>query len=171
MEIEFKGTGLVVILLTLVPQAVEAAAIGLPSVGIFGMSFALAFALGNVIAAASPAILVPPLLKLIEKGYGVRKGIPTALIAASSFDDIVAITFFGICATVSFNEVSGSNASPAMAVLVNLYQIITGIVLGLSLGFLMLVTRKCKRNSAFLAFMAMVCTIFILVFSEVTGFH
>ena len=144
MEIEFKGTGVVVILLTLVPQAVEAAAVGLPAIGLFpGMSLALAFALGNVIAAASPAILVPPLLKLVSKGYGVREGIPTALIAASSFDDIVAITFFGICATVSFNQVSEGGISPGMAVLTNLYQIITGVVMGLALGFSMLLTRKC----------------------------
>ncbi len=135
------------------------------------MSIALAFALGNVIAAASPAILVPPLLKLIGKGYGVRKGIPTALIAASSFDDIVAITFFGICATVSFNEASGSNKSPAMAVLVNVYQIVAGMALGLGLGFLMLVTRRCQKSRCFLASMAMLCTLTILILSEITLFH
>lgn len=58
-----------------------------------------------------------------------------------------------------------------MAVLVNVYQIATGIVLGISLGFLMLVTRKCQRNASFLAFMALSSTIFILVFSELTAFH
>lgn len=44
----------------------------------------------------SPAVVVPTLLKLSEGGYGESKGISTMVIAASSLDDIVAISAFGI---------------------------------------------------------------------------
>jgi hypothetical protein len=44
----------------------------------------------------SPAILVPAMVKLHGEGYGVEKSIPTICIAASSFNDILAITVFRI---------------------------------------------------------------------------
>jgi solute carrier family 9B (sodium/hydrogen exchanger), member 1/2 len=48
------------------------------------------------LAAVSPAVVVPSLLALKERGYGEDKGISTLVIAASSLDDIAAISLFGI---------------------------------------------------------------------------
>ena len=50
------------------------------------------FMLGFVLAAVSPAVVVPSLLSLQERGYGVDKGIPTLVIAAASVDDVLAIS-------------------------------------------------------------------------------
>merc|ERR1712195_461420 len=47
------------------------------------------------------------MMVLHKAGYGVKKGIPTTTIAASSFDDIIAITAFGIFITVSMNQAKG----------------------------------------------------------------
>ena len=47
--------------------------------------------LGFVLAAVSPAVIIPSLMSLSERGYGVAKGIPTLVIAACSADDVVAI--------------------------------------------------------------------------------
>lgn len=55
----------------------------------------------------SPAVLVPSLMILQKANYGVKKGIPTTLIAASSFDDIIAITVFSIFLSIAFNQVKG----------------------------------------------------------------
>ena len=52
----------------------EAIAIGLIGAGIFSMSIPLGMALGFTISAASPAVLVPPMLQLQFEGYGVEKG-------------------------------------------------------------------------------------------------
>lgn len=49
-----------------------------------------------VLGAVSPAVVVPSLLSLKEKGYGEDKGISTLVIAASSIDDIAAISCFGV---------------------------------------------------------------------------
>ena len=57
-----------------------------------------------VISAVSPAVVVPCLLSLSERGYGVDKGIPTLVIAASSIDDVLAISGFGILLGISFSE-------------------------------------------------------------------
>lgn len=55
-----------------------------------------------VLAAVSPAVVVPCLLSLRERGYGVTPGIPTILIAASSVDDILAISGFGLVLALIF---------------------------------------------------------------------
>jgi len=56
-----------------------------------------------VLAAVSPAVVVPSLLLLDAQGYGVDKGIPTLVIAASSIDDVIAITGFGVVLGITFS--------------------------------------------------------------------
>ena len=57
-----------------------------------------------VIAAVSPAVVVPSLLSLSERGYGLDKGIPTLVIAAASVDDVLAITGFGVLVGITFSS-------------------------------------------------------------------
>lgn len=57
-----------------------------------------------VIAAVSPAVVVPCLLSLQEDGYGIDKGIPTLVIAAASVDDVLAITGFGVVLGIAFSQ-------------------------------------------------------------------
>ena len=60
-----------------------------------------------MLAAVSPAVVVPCMLGLSEKGYGVDKGIPTLVIAAASVDDVLAISGFGVVLGITFS--SGNN--------------------------------------------------------------
>ena len=59
--------------------------------------------LGFVLAAVSPAVIIPCLMSLAQRGYGVEKGIPTLVIAACSADDVVAISGFGLFLGITFN--------------------------------------------------------------------
>jgi hypothetical protein len=52
----------------------------------------------------SPAVVVPSLLSLAERGYGLDKGIPTLVIAAASVDDVLAITGFGVLLGITFSS-------------------------------------------------------------------
>uniref|UniRef100_A0A4X1UM19 Cation/H+ exchanger transmembrane domain-containing protein n=1 Tax=Sus scrofa TaxID=9823 RepID=A0A4X1UM19_PIG len=88
-----------------------------------------AFLLGFVVGAVSPAVIVPSMLRLQEKGYGVEKGIPTLLIAASSLDDIVAITGYNTCYSIVFS--SGSELSN---ILTSFRDVVIGVVSGVVLG-------------------------------------
>lgn len=63
-----------------------------------------------VLGAVSPAVVVPSMLLLQKDGYGVEQGIPTLLMAAGSFDDILAITGFTTCLGVAF--ATGSSSAP-----------------------------------------------------------
>jgi NhaP-type Na+/H+ or K+/H+ antiporter len=104
LELDFAGKGLTVVLLTLCPQIWEAAAVGVASHLIIGLPWTMAFAYGFTLAAVSPAVLVPPILVLHKTGYGTAKGIPLTMIAASSFDDIVAITLYGVFITSAMSS-------------------------------------------------------------------
>ena len=57
-----------------------------------------------MIGAVSPAVVVPQLLILQEKGFGVQHGIPTLVMAASSCDDVLAISLFGVFLGVAFSQ-------------------------------------------------------------------
>ena len=56
-----------------------------------------------VLAAVTPAVVVPSMLSLQERGFGVDQGIPTLVIAAASIDDVLAISAFGVCLGIAFS--------------------------------------------------------------------
>lgn len=64
----------------------------------------LDFTFRFVLAAVSPAVVVPSLLSLSDRGYGLDKGIPTLVIAAASVDDVLAITGFGVVLGIAFTQ-------------------------------------------------------------------
>lgn len=57
-----------------------------------------------MIAAVSPAVVVPCLFRLRRKGYGVAKGIPTLIIAVSGIDDATSVAIFGIISGLMFSS-------------------------------------------------------------------
>merc|ERR1711997_53599 len=70
---------------------------------VLGLPWTVGFMLGFVLAAVSPAVIIPSLMSLSQRGFGVAKGIPTLVIAACSADDVVAISGFGIFFGLTFN--------------------------------------------------------------------
>lgn len=111
---------------------------------------------------------------LTEQGYGSKKGIPTSLIAASSFDDIIAITVFGVCQTSAFASKIEGVSSPGMAVLVNIYQIAAGLAFGLGFGYCMKIFNRWehtkKLNYIKFAVMLSLGILFPIV-CEIIGFY
>lgn len=69
----------------------EATAAALIARFLLDLSWPFSFALGFMMGAVSPAVVVPGCIGLKNHGYGVDKGIPSVLIAASSLDDVIAI--------------------------------------------------------------------------------
>ncbi|XP_072480825.1 sodium/hydrogen exchanger 9B2 isoform X2 [Notamacropus eugenii] len=87
------------------------------------------FILGFVLGAVSPAVVVPSMLILQGGGYGVEKGVPTLLMAAGSFDDILAITGFNTCLGMAF-----ATGSTIYNILRGLLEVIVGVAAGCLLG-------------------------------------
>lgn len=105
LELDFEGKGLTVILLTVVPQLFEALTVAAFTKAFFDMPFPLCIANGFCIGAVSPAVLVPSVMTLIELKRGTKKGIPQVMLAASSFDDILAITLYSVFSSISIDSV------------------------------------------------------------------
>jgi len=89
---------------TFIPCFVEAITVAVLSNLILGFPWTVGFMLGFVLAAVSPAVIIPCLMSLSQRGYGVAKGIPTLVIAACSADDVVAISGFGIFLGLTFSK-------------------------------------------------------------------
>ena len=77
---------------TFIPCFVEAIVVAVLSNLVLGLPWTVGFMLGFVLAAVSPAVIIPCLMSLSERGYGVAKGIPTLVISACAADDVVAIS-------------------------------------------------------------------------------
>ncbi|XP_067591565.1 sodium/hydrogen exchanger 9B1-like isoform X6 [Pseudorca crassidens] len=116
--------------LSMGPCLIEACSTAVVSHFLMNFPWQWGFLLGFVVSAVSPAVVVPSMLRLQEKGYGFEKGIPTLLIAASSLDDIVAISGFSTCLSIVFSSggVLNNLLSAFRDVLVG---VLVGIVLGM----------------------------------------
>ena len=90
--------------LAFLPNLAEAATVAVVAGILLDMPASWALLLGFVVAAVSPAVVVPSLLELQSQGYGVSKGIPTMVLAAASFDDVLSITGFGLTISLIFGD-------------------------------------------------------------------
>ncbi|KAM5255870.1 sodium/hydrogen exchanger 9B2 [Ctenodactylus gundi] len=116
--------------LSLGPCLVEACTAAVLAHFLMGLPWQWAFMLGFVLGAVSPAVVVPSMLLLQEGGYGVERGVPTLLMAAGSFDDILAITGFNTCLGMAF-----STGSTVFNVLKGVLEVAIGVAAGFLLGF------------------------------------
>lgn len=129
LEMDFvavKRLGMAVVRLTVCPGVSEAFSVAVVSMGIFGMPFPLGLSLGFILGAVSPAVVVGGMFDLQQRHFGTRKGVPSLVVAAASFDDVVAISGFSLC--IGFAIGSGDLAS----------QLLHGpleVILGVGSGF------------------------------------
>ncbi|XP_068443548.1 sodium/hydrogen exchanger 9B2-like isoform X2 [Clinocottus analis] len=149
------------------PCVVEASVVAMVSHFLLGLPWVWGFILGFVLAAVSPAVVVPSMLLLQREGFGVEKGIPTLLMAAGSFDDILAITGFSTCLGIAF-----STGSTWMNILKGLLEVVGGVVAGLVLGlFLCWFPSKDQEDLVLRrTLMLLGLSIFSVFFSHVIGF-
>ena len=84
---------------------------------------------GCTVAAVSPAVVLPLMLQLQEKHYGIKKGIPTMVIAASSFDDVISISLFFIFLTLAY-----STSDIALTILRGPLELSLGLAYGVLVG-------------------------------------
>ncbi|CAO1308366.1 unnamed protein product [Diamesa serratosioi] len=98
----FKKIWVTILKLGLVPWTVEAGVNCVLSHYLLDLPWMWALLLGSIIAAVSPAVVVPCLFRLRTKGYGVAKGIPTLIIAVAGIDDAASVAIFGIISSLMF---------------------------------------------------------------------
>lgn len=129
---DLKKVGRPAVLLCFVPASFEMAGIILLAPPLLGISYGEAAIMGAVLAAVSPAVIVPKMLKLMEEKRGTEKSIPQMLLAGASVDDVFVIVMF----TSFMGLEQGGSFSPLTLVQIPL-SIITGIAVGLGIGLLL----------------------------------
>lgn len=127
---DLKMVGRPAILLSFIPAIFEIILIGVLSPLLFDITSIEGFILGSVIAAVSPAVIVPRMIKLIQKKQGDDHKIPQMILASSSIDDIFVIVVFTI-----FLHIYETNQVDVSQIFLLPVSLISGITLGLLLGY------------------------------------
>ena len=148
------------------PCLAETCVVAITSHFLIGLPWIWGFMLGFVLAAVSPAVVVPCLLALQEKGWGVAKGIPTLVIAAASVDDVLAISAFTIILGITFNP----SADLASVILQGPLEALVGVVFGLLWGVLAVFLPPSPNPSTILRLLVLVGGALLALFgSDVVG--
>lgn len=130
---KIMAQGSVAVRMGFLPALAETAVVAIAARLILGWSWPISWLLGWIICAASPAVVVPMILKLKSEGWGVKKGIPDLALAGGAASDAVAVTMFGIFLSLVTGEL-GENLWVQVANIP--IQIILGIIVGLLAGLL-----------------------------------
>lgn len=135
---DLKKVGRPAILMCFIPATFEIITITIFALILFNISYVEGAIMGCVLAAVSPAVVVPRMLNLIEKGYGKDKSIPQIIMAGSSVDDIFVIVLF-----TSFLGVYEGGSFDLLTLIDVPISIILGILLGVLAG--VIVVKIFKR--------------------------
>jgi NhaP-type Na+/H+ or K+/H+ antiporter len=120
--------GRTALIMSTVPAIFEGAVITVVAPMLFGITYLEAAILGSIIAAVSPAVVVPLMVDFIRKRKGAKKGIPTMILGASSLDDVFVIVVFTI--------LMGMHAGSYENVYLKLFEIPEAVLLGAVAGAL-----------------------------------
>ena len=127
-----KKIGRPAVFMCFVPASFEMIGMILLAPKLMGLTVSEAAVMGAVLAAVSPAVVVPRMVKLMDEGYGVNKGIPQLILAGASVDDVYVIVMF----STFVGMMQGEGASVLKFVNIPI-SIFGGSVIGLLLGVLL----------------------------------
>lgn len=126
---DLKKVGRPAILLCFLPASAELIGMLLLAPKLLGISLLEAAVLGSVVAAVSPAVVVPGMIKLMDEGYGTDKGIPQMILAGASVDDVFVIVLF-----TTFTGMAQHDTVSVMQFVNIPVSLVTGISIGLLAG-------------------------------------
>ncbi|GMT33360.1 hypothetical protein PFISCL1PPCAC_24657 [Pristionchus fissidentatus] len=127
------------------PCTVEALVVALTAKLLFGVSILFGLMLGFVLAAVSPAVVVPSMIRIAQDGYG--SGVSSLVVAAASLDDVYAITLFSLCFSILFS----TGDSIVFTIIRAPLEVIGGCVLGGIIGYMNRYTLRGTRLLLFLS--------------------
>lgn len=128
-----RKVGKTALLMSCIPALFEGAAITIFAPYLLNISYLEAAILGSIIAAVSPAVVVPYMIDFIQRGKGSEKDIPSLIIAASSVDDIFVIVIFSSLLGLYF----GNNVNIALQLMEIPVSIVLGVAAGAVLGIIL----------------------------------
>ncbi|MDD6827821.1 MAG: cation:proton antiporter [Oscillospiraceae bacterium] len=128
---DLKKVGRPAVLMCFVPACFEMAAMILIAPKLLGLTLTEAAVTGAVVAAVSPAVIVPKMLGLMEEGYGKKNSIPQLVLAGASVDDVFVIVMFS-----AFTGLAQNGEISTVSFLKIPVSIVLGILCGAAAGWL-----------------------------------
>lgn len=138
---DLKRVGRPSLLLSFLPAAFEVAAVTFIAPLLFGISYTEAALLGSVLAAVSPAVVIPKMTELIDSRYGTGKSIPQMILAGASLDDIFVIVLFSTFLTASLSGTLNLSSFADIPV-----SVLSGIAAGIISGLILSRIMKSMKN-------------------------
>lgn len=133
---QMKKIGRPAVCLSIIPATLEGFAIAYLSTIFLDFTFVQGAILGFIIAAVSPAVLIPAMVGLIEKKVGQKKSIPQLLLVGASADDSIAITLFTSFLAIYFQGIDGGSFDIKTQIILVPISIVLSIFIGWGMGYL-----------------------------------
>lgn len=158
---DLKKVGRPAILMCFVPACFEMTGMIILAPLLLHISYIEAAVMGAVIAAVSPAVIVPKMLKLMDEGYGVNKSVPQMILAGASVDDVFVIVMFSV-----FTGLAQGNGVSAVSFIRIPVSIILGILIGMAAGTILAIYFKKIHIRDTVKVIIFLCISFLLVTAE-----
>ena len=159
---DLKKVGRPTILLSFIPTTVEIVFIGLVSPLIFNITSLEGFMLGSIVAAVSPAVVVPRMIHLIQNKTGTDKQIPQMILAASSIDNIYAIVIFAI-----ISQAYQTGTFVVKQLFLFPVTIFSSLILGILIGLLLVyIFKKIHVRDTIKVLIIFGVSFFVIVFED-----
>ena len=141
---DLKKVGRPAVLMCFVPACVEILGTVIFAPMLLGVTVLEAAIIGSVIAAVSPAVVVPRMIRLIEEGYGKNKSIPQLILAGASVDDVFVIVVF-----TAFTALAATGEMSVTSFIQIPISIVLGIISGGCIGMLLVIFfKKCHMRDS-----------------------
>lgn len=127
---DLKKVGRPAMLMSFVPASFEIVGYVLLAPVLLGLTRTEAAVMGAVMAAVSPAVVVPRMVRLMEEGWGTKQGIPQMVMAGASCDDIFVIVLFSTFLGMAQGQGADLAAFASIPV-----SIVSGVALGAAVGW------------------------------------
>lgn len=174
--------GTVALRLGFLPGACEMVAIAVLSVWLLNFDILTGLLLGCIIGAESPAVIVPGMLRLKRLGWGVKKGIPDAILTGSALSDVLLLLVFSLLLAFLSQSATAGIRLPGGITLSALqllpFQVVVQIALGVVVGWLsarllsgllakgLLAKRQWTQNTVQDTLVTASCALFLVVLAE-----
>lgn len=159
--------GTVALKLGFLPASCEAIAVTLVAIVILDFDWSRGLLLGCILGAESPAVIVPQMLRLKSLGWGVKKGIPDAILTGSALSDVLLLLVFSLLMAML------TNPSLSQSWLFLPFQVVMQVSLGLVMGWasakilvFLLIKKKFTQNAVQDTLVSALLGLFLVVFAE-----
>ena len=143
---DLKKIGRPALMMSFVPACFEIVGYTLLAPKLLGVSYVEAALMGSVLAAVSPAVVVPKMVKLMDEGYGTDKGIPQLILAGASLDDVFVIVLF-----TTFTGLAQGGSVSALSFVQIPVSIVIGIAVGAVFGIVLSAFFEfCYKNNRYI---------------------